>query len=423
MDAKVLRINVTKSIPDLSNLLDSGQTVILENYIKELNSYEQIFVKFSNFSKNEMPLKNFILRKLAEEKVVPVDIDHSEGTLNDLLNSSENILNFSITDFFLNASFKNSSYAIHLKDFVTAPENLEKILAAIFQEISSFSSLDETNTLKTESAKSPKKTIKSLLNDTNSGKIHLVKYLGEPYIKLNSNIEFIDGRLLYDGRLIPVEFDILNGKESLKVSDSSQQMENLAITKDFIISSEAAQNLKTKASIKFSSSILMLWDNYIILSDGNIGDLTLSWWLKVSNTPLDYIILDNKLYILDISGNLFIVNLKTRRTIFNTSFEGAYMFKIDVSSNKTLHVYSPGKIYYIMNEKDIFVKDTENDSQYSRTIFTTSYYPSILSISVSPFGYFYENLYLGDIIYQVYIKDKSAYIITDVGTWKIKILE
>ncbi|MFN4245940.1 MAG: hypothetical protein ACK4F9_07350 [Brevinematia bacterium] len=454
---------IPRSNSNVSNILEEvektilfsmkyGEAALIETireYFKELSLHEQILIKFSNFSKSDLPIKNFIKQKVAEKGFVPIDLDEireiflnnedpefSRNTLEDIIKDQEKngtVLKFSLTkvkdqsfgfseDFLLDISYNNTEYQISFDHFILIPENLEKIISAVLQEVSKIN-LKSENSEKINREIREKKSdrIKSLVYDKALKKLYLTRYLGQFFLLLDDRIQFIDGILMYDGRIFSAEF-----QTDFKDLDVTKE---IFLTRDFKFSFESAQNLKTKALITFSAPIIFLWDNYIILSDGNIGDLTLTWWLKISNTPIDYIVSDNKIYLLDITNNLYIVNLKTRRTILQIFCENAYMIKLEYDStekNNVLWVYGYDKIFKLSSDKELSTINIEKTSdRYNddgRAI-STIFYPSILKITVSPFGYFYEDLHLGSKVYHTYIRELYAYIITDVGTWRIKLSE
>lgn len=438
---------IEKNILFLIEYEESTLTQSIIEYFNELSSRKQVFIKFSNFSKSDLPIKNFIKQKVAEKGFVPIDLDEvreiflsteniqlSKNRIEDIINDQERneaIVNFSLikvkdhsydlSENFLAISYNNTEYKISFDHFILMPENLEKIISTVLQEVleinSEFQNSDKTNA---EIREKKNEGIKSLVYDKALKKLYLTRYLGQFFLILDDKIQFIDGILKYDGRIFSTQSQI-----DFKDLDVTKE---ILLTKDFKFSFESAQSLKTRALITFSAPIIFLWDNYIILSDGNIGDLTLTWWLKIANTPIDYIVTDNKIYLLDITSNLYIVNLKTRRTILQTFCENAYMLKLEYDSaekNNVLYVYSYDKIFKISNDKElstINIERTTDRYDDERTI-STIFYPSILKITVSPFGYFHGDLHLGSKVYQTYIKQQYAYIITDVGTWRIKLSE
>lgn len=212
------------------------------------------------------------------------------------------------------------------------------------------------------------KALQSIIYSVSSNKIYTTEFLGMPYV------------VLYD----KIDFEIAK---------------NAPVIKD--------------------EKALFLWDNYVIYTDGSISDLTFTWKMKLSNTPLDYIVSENRIYILDVTGQVIILNTKSRRTTFTKTFEGAYRIQLD--HDGTLLVHTTRGQYTVINEKDVVYKDKRESSSSDNFENFAKFYPSIIDLHITPFGYFYNEIFLGEELKLSYIKNKTIYIVTEVGVWKINL--
>ncbi|MEN3042459.1 MAG: hypothetical protein ABDH59_04050, partial [Fervidobacterium sp.] len=327
---------------------------------KEIQTYidksSQLPIIVIEFRNVHNVLKKYISCQLVTLGILPIDVNVLKTSSIENIKLGNDIIIFESTDDYLNIAFKENEYTIP-KGALDEPSNMMKILSEIFGDFGK-SPVNDT------------KEIKSIIYNKKINKAYLSKFIGEPYIVLYDNIDFENDQRSLDS------IDLKNDK------------------------------------------IIFVWDNYVLYADGSISDLSFTWKMKVSNTPLDYIFSGNRLFLLDVTGQLVVLNLKTRRFVFSKTFEGSYTIKLE--PNNVLNVYSTNGRYIVINEKETKFDSKQVEEQRTKSMFPIVY-PSILNLYVTPFGYFYEDIFIGQQIKFTYIKDKIAYVVTEVGTWKINI--
>lgn len=299
-------------------------------------------------------LKNYIMRQIASFGILPIELSGLGNQELELDNSNMTLMKFEKSTGYLNIYFNNELYTIPLAAVLTEPNNIKNLLYLLLDD-SSITSKSNFD-------------LKSLVYSKVSDKVYLTNFLGTLLVFLYDKIDF--------------ENEIAN----------------------FITYSK-------------DDKVIFIWDNYVFYADGSISDLSFTWKMKLSNTPLDYLISENRIYILDVTGQLVILNTRTRRISFTKLFEGAYMIKLE--PNGLLLIYTSNGIYKIVNEKDVVYEEKDENLFYSNI--KSVLYPSITKLNITPFGYFYKDTYIGSELKFMYIKNNVLFIITEVGLWKVNI--
>jgi len=264
-------------------------------------------------------------------------------------------IKFEIYNEDLNIKFKEDIYILPLDVVLTEPNNIANLLSLLLSNLRKSTSED----LK----------LWSFIYSNSPDKVYLTVFLGTPYVFLHDKISF-------EGTELPSFVNALK-----------------------------------------DDKVIFVWDNYVVYADGSISDLSNTWKMNISNTPLDYVITENRIYILDVTGQLIILNTKSRRPTFTKAFEGAYMLKLE--SNGLLSVLTTKGHYMIINEKDVIYKEKAEGLESRKS--SVRFYPSITDLRITPFGYFYNDIFIGEDMKFSYIKNKILYLITEVGVWKINI--
>jgi len=319
-----------------------------------IDKLNELPIIYIDFSDLPSELKNFISRQIAEFGILPVEMKN----LNDQKNESESeiiYIKFQSHDKYLNVEFKEDIYTIPLDSILTEPSNISNLLNLLLNDLRKNASDDIK--------------LQSIICDKSANTVCLTKFLGTLCIFLYDKINFEGNEL---ASFVPTLKD---------------------------------------------DKVIFVWDNYIVYADGSISDLSNTWKMKISNIPLDYIVSENKIYVLDITGQIIILNTKSRRVTFTKTFEGAYMIKLDSSGSLSVHT-TKGQ-YTIINEKDVIYKEKTESLESSQS--SVRFYPSIVDLHITPFGYFYNDIFLGEDMKFGYIKNKTFYLITEVGIWKINI--
>lgn len=253
----------------------------------------------------------------------------------------------------------------------------------------------------------------TVVYDPKSGKLYVTVPTGVPLIVVPDYMNFIPATVTMDGSFYK--------DKVLYVSEKIQyQVDSLPLlyTGYSILTDNYILNLRTGKKDTISSVPIFGWDKYIIYADGSVGDISLTWKLKVSNTPLDFLIVENVLYLLDVTKNVYVVNLKTRKVTFAGNFEDAICFDYDEHSANTILRTLKGN--YFLSENGL-IKVDRTEGGFKNDFSTKSLYPCLTNIKDFGFGLFYEDVYLGNSILFMFISKGVLNIVTDVGTWQVEI--
>lgn len=314
------------------------------------------------------------------EEETPSNYDISVGKTIGTLNVVENDGQIAIYN-------DHSHYVLSKKLF---EENISVILESLFSE---YVQQQKLNGLET------------LIYIPSSESLHITQYGKIPIIVVEGELKFYEYLITVDGSIY--QNGILRTSNNKEIQTDEFP---ILLTTNTLMTKQYTMSLGNK-KINYSQSVpIFAWDNIIIYSDGTITDTTLSWRLKVSNTPLDFLVIQDKLYVLDITGSVYFVNLKTRRVNSIGNAEGASRFYQD--GNDVL-LCSSDLCYYV-KEKSLERLDNrsiEND--------VTTIYPSIINVRKSAPGVFVDKTFLGTEIVFTYISNNKLRILTDVGTWEL----
>ncbi len=395
----------------------------IKNEIINWNKLDVIYLKFINVP---YEIENFIYRQVAKYGLIPINIstdciyhttESSESSNQMVSSDSTSVLFspviskyktiiFSADDSFISIEYDNNRYTLPMNLIYEFPNTLAQLIENIIKNNSTYENLNDV--------KNNDNILKTIIIDQKTGSSFLTQFIGITYFIQNDNLELLQGKVIYNAKTNNVEtVDIDLLEKALKKNDV------IAITSDNVITKEYIYNLKKKSLTKFQAPIVSIWNNYVLYSDGSISDLSFTWNARISNSPLDYIFTENRICILDISGQVVIMNQKTRRILFSKTFEGAYSISLD--KDNSFIVKTTNGYYKISNDKDVnLIAKTANETYENSSKFNI-FYPSLLDIFDTPFGFFHKGNFIGNEIYGLFIKDKTAYVITEVGTWKISL--
>lgn len=394
----------------------------IKNDVINWNKLDVVYLKFINVP---YEIENFIYRQIAKYGLVPINIDYTDCTYHtiDSSDSSNNMVSsdstsvilspmiskcepiiFSTDDSFILIEYGNDEYALPMNLVYEFPNTLAQLIESIIKNDIIYENLADAKN---------DNILKTIVVDQKTGSSFLTQFIGITYFIQNDKLELLQGKVIYSAKTNNVEavnIDLL--EKELQKNDV------VAITSDSVVTKEYIYNLKTKSLTKFQAPIVSIWDNYVLYSDGSISDLSFTWNTKISNSPLDYIFTENRICILDISGQVVIMNQKTRRILFSKTFEGAYSLSLD--KDNSFIVKTTNGCYKISSDKDVNLIAKGANETYEESSKFNIFYPSLLDIFHTPFGFFYKGNFIGNEISGFYIKDKTAHVITEVGTWKIK---
>jgi len=161
--------------------------------------------------------------------------------------------------------------------------------------------------------------------------------------------------------------------------------------------------------------LLGIWDGIVLFADGSISDTSLSWRMKVSQTPVDFLVYDGVLVIVDVASNFYALDLKTRRLLYNDH----------VPDFRRLRVTDSGVVLETESKALLFDKSFKNKSVLTSAeltksasyIFYSPVYPSVMGVVKTKIGYFFQDIFVGTEIFLFFVKSNKIYLLTDVGTW------
>lgn len=334
-------------------------------------------------------IKNSITRDatssaITEASSTTQQIETSTGT--------SNILKVFCTEDNLTISFNDKDYSISLHDINI--ENIEKVIENILEHSSS--TLNEHTALKT------------LVFNPSKNSLAISSDFGIPLLVLNGKTEFVNTYMTFNG----------NSYEKDTVAEISKIP--FGTFGNYIITNYEVINTLTNKVVYNQSPIICIWDKYLLYADGNLSDTTLTWKFKVSNAPLDYIIDNDRLYLIDVTNNFYVLNLRTRKILYSEQIEGMISFSIQqkqviiqtTSGNYKVNIDSAQRVS-LEEEKT----KTEPLSKYTSIINNSILYPSFTKVNKNTFGFFSSGTFLGEKIVHLFVKGSKIYLVTEVGTW------
>ncbi|KAF2962496.1 hypothetical protein [Fervidobacterium sp. 2310opik-2] len=395
----------------------------IKNEINNWNKLDAIYIKFINVP---YEIENFIYRQVAKYGLIPININYTDCiyhttessdsanqmvlpdstsvTLSPVISKYETII-FSTDESLISIEYGNDKYTLPMNLIYEFPNTLAQLIENVIKNNITYENLTDT--------KDNDNILKTIVIDKKTGSSFITQFIGIPYFIQNDKLELLQGKVIYNAKT--------NYVEAVNIDLLEKELQKngvVAITSDSVVTKEYIYNLKTKSLTKFQAPIVSIWDNYVLYSDGSISDLSFTWNTKISNSPLDYIFTENRICILDISGQVVIMNQKTRRILFSKTFEGAYSLSLD--KDNSFIVKTTNGCYKISDDKDVNLIEKGANETYEESSKFNIFYPSLLDIFHTPFGFFYKGNFIGNEISGFYIKDKTAHVITEVGTWKIK---
>ncbi len=229
----------------------------------------------------------------------------------------------------------------------------------------------------------PKHNLKSIL--ISNSEVHIVQNLGRPIFLLDSDISFSQ-----DG------------------SERFYSSRTVEIYKNYYVKGK---------NVEFKSPLLTRLDNFLLFTDGTISDVNLTWNLRIGNSPLDFLIWKNRLYFLDITGVLTVVDLRTRNTLLKKMYPGVNRIAI------------PNGSVYLFRKLDAIVLDEKNSEKIEEIIELNEYqnqlvYPSFMGIYKTDDYYITDKgIPIGREVKIYYVEANKLVVVTEVGRWEIKIKE
>ncbi len=211
------------------------------------------------------------------------------------------------------------------------------------------------------------------------GEIFIVENIGKPFLTLYEETSF-----------------------SQKISDK--------IYSNSIVEIYPDRYVKGK-TYEFKVPLLTRINNILLFSDGSISDVNLTWNMKISNSPVDYGVWKNRLYVLDISGILTVVDLRTRNTIFKKNYPGA--FRIGVEND----------FVYVFRKMDTIILDERNSEKILNQPYFDNYkiYPTYLNLyKIYDYYITFSGVPIGRELKFFYTDSDKIVYITEVGKWEMK---
>lgn len=235
----------------------------------------------------------------------------------------------------------------------------------------------------------------------------IISRYGLPFLR-SDKVDYIGGLVTYSGELY--ELTTKNTHDSLLgpvytfpvFTTSTRQLYIDKVTEGRKV---VWQNLR----------LLTIWDGIVLFADGSVSDTTLSWRMKVSQTPVDFLIYDGVLVIVDVASNFYAFDLRTRRLLYNDH----------IPDFRRLRVTDSGVVLETESKTLLFDKSFKNKSVLTSAeltnaanyIFYSPVYPSVIGIVKTRTGYFFQDIFVGTEIFLFFVKSNKIYLLTDVGTW------
>jgi len=378
--------------------------------IDEWSNRHPIGITYSSVSEEAQFVINRSISELGyfpiqfEDARCDTSLSLSESTKATTSTDTFDILEVSFSGEYLVLSYNGREHSISPNNIDS--ENLRKVMESILDTPKGNLQGEQTNAAH---------DARTLIFNPTTKSIKIATGFNVPLLILKSGIEFLNGYLTFNGELY-------------EASNASNPSIPFGSFGNYIISRNEVINTRTNKVSYNTSPIICIWDKYIIYADGSLSDTTLTWKSKISNTPLDYVIEDDKLYILDLTSYFYIVNLKTRKTLYSEHFEGATSISVDEG---LIAIETPHGTYKISgngSQKTFSAKhslqnntDNEIDASISASremkIISEPFYPTIAGITKNIFGFFSSEHFLGERVLHFFIKGSKIYILTDVGTW------
>lgn len=318
-------------------------------------------------------------------------------------------LDYSTVDFWTPTQDGEILYSLPIEH--ASLENLSILLAELLRRsaYSSDSGLEPSETV--ESSGTDASEIMNGTVDTvfvgKDGQPKIIRSYGLPFL-ISDTLDYVDGLMTYSEEVY--EPNVKNTLDSLRekaytfpiFATSTRQLYVDKVTEGTKV---VWQNLR----------VLTIWDDIVLFADGSITDTSLSWRMKVSQTPVDFLVHDGVLVVVDVAGNLYAVDLKNRRLMYNER----------VSDFKRLRVtdwgisVETGRETLLFDKffKDKAVLSTMDTTEPSSYISHFPVYPTTMGVVKTKYGYFLRDIFFGTEIFLFYVKSNKIFVLTDVGTW------
>lgn len=235
----------------------------------------------------------------------------------------------------------------------------------------------------------------------------IISRYGLPFLR-SDKVDYIGGLVTYSGELY--ELTTKNTHDSLLgpvytfpvFTTSTRQLYIDKVTEGRKV---VWQNLR----------LLTIWDGIVLFADGSVSDTTLSWRMKVSQTPVDFLIYDGVLVIVDVASNFYAFDLRTRRLLYNDHIPDFRRLRV-TDSGVVLETESKTLLFdkSFKNKSVLTSAELTNSANY---IFYSPVYPSVIGIVKTRTGYFFQDIFVGTEIFLFFVKSNKIYLLTDVGTW------
>jgi len=250
----------------------------------------------------------------------------------------------------------------------------------------------------------------TIVYDPIKKEVFLANKTGIPLIVINGEIEFLPGyrtidRSLYINSVLYTQTNVQYQIDELPLLYNGF----LILTKEYVV------NLRDGKKQENTAQPIFAWGKIMIFADGQISDLSLNWKMKISNAPVDFVVLQDKLYILDLTNNIYIFNLKTRKITHVGTVENNGRLK---DSGAEVVLITKDSIFTVKEEGISQLKDYLPNFQAYYNV--NKIYPTICDVEIYSSGFFYNNTFIGNEMYFSYLSDGVITILTDVGTWRIR---
>ncbi|WP_143608999.1 hypothetical protein [Thermosipho affectus] len=218
---------------------------------------------------------------------------------------------------------------------------------------------------------------------------------------------YLFGSFVYDGR------KLILGKKSIDFPE----LPIFASEKRIISQHYWYEKILEKNKV----SVLDVFNNFALYSDGSLSDLERTWKYKFSDVPFDWFVSGNLLALAFVNGDVVVFDLSKRRVLYKEKFKKLY----GVGYGKYLYVNADKKLFRI----DIWSKKKEDISEISDDfLIEDGKVKFVRGIVIRPrykmVWFDGDFFHFKDVKFKNYLNllydEKEYFIITLDGTWRIK---
>ncbi|ODN30857.1 hypothetical protein A4H02_03040 [Fervidobacterium thailandense] len=288
-------------------------------------------------------------------------------------------------------------------------ENLSLVLSEILKRTGFEPSLSEESAESTETKRAEfQKTVPDTVFVGRDGELKIIPGYGLPLL-VSRNLDYVPGMVTFSG-------EVYDPKLKFNTQDDLLR----ALYEIPIVTSGARQlyvdrMIEGTRTIWNNLRVLAIWDNIVLFADGSVSDSSLSWRMKVSQTPVDFLVYDGLLTILDVAGNFYVLDIKTRRIIYNDRFPD---FKRLGRTESGILIETTDRVLeFGKTLKKKVVSSFREPSGTDRYLYSQPVYPSVTRLFRTNFGIFLEDTFIGNEVFFFFVKSNKMFLLTDVGTW------